>query len=341
MTLRVAINGFGRIGRLVCRAAIADPRLELVAINGTAAPSTLAHLLKYDSIHGTFKAAVEAGDNLIRVDGIDIRILSDRDPLNLPWGDLGIDLVIECTGKFNKRNDAAKHLRKGAKRVLLSAPGKDEDVTIVFGVNHEEYDPKRHFIISNASCTTNCLAPVAKILNREFGIEQGLMTTIHSYTNDQRNLDGTHKDLRRARASGLSIIPTTTGAAAAVGKVLPELEGKLNGFALRVPTPNVSVVDLVCDFTKPVTSEAINAVLKAAADTELKGILGYTEEPLVSCDFNGDDRSSIVDALSTMTIGERMGKVVAWYDNELGYSCRILDIAHYIGNLPMDAEVAL
>ncbi|WP_054951281.1 type I glyceraldehyde-3-phosphate dehydrogenase [Numidum massiliense] len=329
MAVKVAINGFGRIGRLVFRAALKRDDMEIVAINDLTDAKTLAHLLKYDSVHGILDATVDAKDGAIVVDGKEIKVLSERDPAQLPWGDLGVEYVVESTGRFRKRVDAAKHIEAGAKKVVISAPAGDADLTIVMGVNEEQYDAAKHDVVSNASCTTNCLAPFAKVLQENFGIKRGLMTTVHSYTNDQQILDLPHKDLRRARAAGESIIPTTTGAAAAVGLVLPELNGKLNGFAMRVPTPNVSVVDLVAELEKDTTVEEVNAALKAAAEGELKGILGYSEEPLVSKDYNGNSNSSIIDALSTMIIGDNLVKVVSWYDNEWGYSERCVDlIAH-------------
>jgi glyceraldehyde 3-phosphate dehydrogenase len=339
LSIRIGINGFGRIGRAVFRAALSNPEIEIVAINGTTAPDSLAHLIKYDSVHGTLKADVQATDNSIVIDGKEVRILSDRDPANLPWGELGVDVVIESTGKFNNKEGCLKHIAGGAKKVIISAPAKNEDITIVLGVNDEKYDPNNHHIISNASCTTNCLAPFAKVLNDKFGIVQGLMTTVHAYTSDQRSLDNSHKDLRRARASSMSIVPTSTGAAKAVSLVLPELEGKLNGFSLRVPTPNVSCVDLVVELSREVTKEEVNAVLKEAAEGPLKGILGYTEEPLVSIDFNGDPNSSVIDGLSTMVTGNgNMVKVLAWYDNEWGYSCRVVDLAEFVGKQLANAE---
>lgn len=329
MAVKVAINGFGRIGRLVFRAALKRDDMEIVAINDLTDAKTLAHLLKYDSVHGILDATVDAKDGAIVVDGKEIKVLSERDPAQLPWGDLGVEYVVESTGRFRKRVDAAKHIEAGAKKVVISAPAGDADLTIVMGVNEKQYDAAKHDVVSNASCTTNCLAPFAKVLQENFGIKRGLMTTVHSYTNDQQILDLPHKDLRRARAAGESIIPTTTGAAAAVGLVLPELNGKLNGFAMRVPTPNVSVVDLVAELEKDTTVEEVNAALKAAAEGELKGILGYSEEPLVSKDYNGNSNSSIIDALSTMIIGDNLVKVVSWYDNEWGYSERCVDlIAH-------------
>ncbi len=331
MKTKIAINGFGRIGRMVFRKAITRGDLDVVAVNASYPAETLAHLVKYDSVHGTFDADVKAGDNALIINGKTVKLLSSRDPKQLPWKELDIDIVIEATGKFRSKETAGYHIEAGAKKVLITAPGKDEDVTIVMGVNEEQYDDEKHAIISNASCTTNCLAPVAKVLDDAFGIERGLMTTVHAYTNDQKNIDNPHKDLRRARACGMSIIPTTTGAAKALSKVLPQLEGKMNGMALRVPTPNVSLVDLVVDVKTPVTAESVNRVLKEASEGELNGILGYTEEPLVSIDFNGNENSSIIDGLSTMVMGENKVKVLAWYDNEWGYSCRVVDLAEHIG----------
>ncbi|WP_048600254.1 type I glyceraldehyde-3-phosphate dehydrogenase [Rubeoparvulum massiliense] len=323
---KVAINGFGRIGRLVFRAALDSKEIEIVAINDLTDAKMLAHLLQYDSVHGRFSADVEATENALIVNGKTIHVTAEADPTKLPWGEMGIDYVVESTGRFRTREGAEKHLQAGAKRVIISAPGKSEDITIVMGVNDEAYDPKEHFILSNASCTTNCLAPVAKILDREFGIRRGLMTTVHSYTNDQQILDLPHKDYRRARAAGLSIIPTTTGAAAAVAKVLPQLKGKLNGMAMRVPTPNVSVVDLTVELEKETSVDAINGALQAAAEGELHGILYFSDLPLVSVDYNGDPHSSIVDGLSTMVMDGDLAKVIAWYDNEWGYSCRVADL---------------
>lgn len=330
MTIKIGINGFGRIGRNVFRASLERSDVEVVAVNDLTDAETLAHLLKYDSVHGTLDATVEARDGSLIVDGREIRVLSERDPSKLPWSEHGVELVIEATGRFTKRDDAAKHLTGGAKKVIISAPAKDADQMVVVGVNEDTYDPARHDVISNASCTTNCLAPFAKVLHEKFGIQHGLMTTVHAYTNDQQILDLPHKDLRRARAAGESIIPTTTGAAAAVGKVLPELAGKLNGMAMRVPTPNVSVVDLVAVLDKNVTAEEVNEALREAAEGPLKGILAYSEEPLVSRDYNGNPHSSIIDGLSTMVIGEKMIKVVSWYDNEWGYSNRCVDLAAYM-----------
>ncbi|PYZ97241.1 type I glyceraldehyde-3-phosphate dehydrogenase [Alteribacter lacisalsi] len=336
----VAINGFGRIGRMVFRKAVLDTKLEVVAINASYPAETLAHLIKYDTIHGPFLGEVEARDDHLIVNGSKVLLLNTRDPLTLPWADLGVDIVVEATGKFKTKETASYHIQAGAKKVIITAPGKDEDITIVMGVNDGDYDPETHDIISNASCTTNCLAPVAKVLNDAFGIESGMMTTVHSYTNDQKNIDNPHKDLRRARACGQSIIPTSTGAAKAISKVLPELNGKLNGMALRVPTPNVSLVDLVVDLYSDVTPEDVNRVLKRAADNELKGILGYTDDPLVSIDFNGNEHSSIIDGLSTMVMNERQVKVLAWYDNEWGYSCRVVDLMEMVaGQLKKETEV--
>lgn len=332
MATKIGINGFGRIGRNVFRASLAKEDIEIVAINDLTDAKTLAHLLKYDSVHGILDADVKAGENSIYVNGKEIKVLAEMDPAKLPWGELGVDIVVESTGRFTQRDKAAAHLAAGAKKVIISAPAKEEDITIVMGVNQDKYDAANHHVISNASCTTNCLAPFAKVLNDNFGIKRGLMTTVHAYTNDQRILDLPHKDLRRARAAGQSIIPTTTGAARAVALVLPELKGKLNGFAMRVPTPNVSVVDLVAELEKPATAEEINAKLKEAAEGELKGVLGYCDEPLVSKDFCGNANSSIVDALSTMVIEGNMVKVVSWYDNEWGYSNRVLDLAAYIAS---------
>lgn len=327
---KVGINGFGRIGRNVFRAMMNHLALEIVAVNDLTDAKTLAHLLKYDSVHGKLDATVVPTENGIRVNDHEIRVLAERDPAKLPWGDLGVEIVIESTGRFTKRDAAAQHLLGGAKKVIISAPATGEDITIVMGVNHNQYDPQKHQIISNASCTTNCLAPFAKVLHENFGIRRGFMTTVHSYTNDQQILDLPHKDMRRARAAAENIIPTTTGAAKAVALVLPELAGKLNGFAMRVPTPNVSVVDLVVELDKLTTKEEINQVLQQAAGGELNGILSYSEEPLVSSDYNGDAHSSIIDALSTMVLEGNMAKVVAWYDNEWGYSNRVVDLANYI-----------
>jgi glyceraldehyde 3-phosphate dehydrogenase len=330
MPVRIAINGFGRIGRVFFRKCKGFRDIEIVAINDITDAPTLAHLLKYDSVHGTFDSEVKAGENSLSVDGKQIRILAELAPEKLPWKELNVDIVIESTGRFTDKGPASKHLEAGAKWVIVSAPSKDPDITVCLGVNEEKLDPSAHKIISNASCTTNCLAPVAKVINDEFGILRGLMTTIHSYTNDQRILDLPHKDLRRARAAALSMIPTTTGAAKAVGLVLPELKGKLDGMSMRVPTPNVSVVDLTAELAKDATAAGINAALKKAAEGPMKGFLAVTEEPLVSIDFNGSSYSSIVDAELTRVIGNRLVKIIAWYDNEAGYSSRLRDLALYI-----------
>lgn len=323
---RVAINGFGRIGRMVFRQAIKESAFEIVAINASYPSETLAHLIKYDTVHGKFDGTVEAFEDHLLVDGKMIRLLNNRDPKELPWTDLGVEVVIEATGKFNSKEKAILHVEAGAKKVILTAPGKNEDVTIVVGVNEDQLDITKHTVISNASCTTNCLAPVVKVLDEQFGIENGLMTTVHAYTNDQKNIDNPHKDLRRARACGQSIIPTTTGAAKALAKVLPHLNGKLHGMALRVPTPNVSLVDLVVDVKRDVTIEAINDAFKTVANGALKGIVEFSEEPLVSIDFNTNTHSAIIDGLSTMVMGDRKVKVLAWYDNEWGYSRRVVDL---------------
>ena len=330
MAVKVGINGFGRIGRNFFRAAYKDPSLQIVAVNDITDAKTLAHLLKYDSVHGRFEASVEVKENAIVVNGKEVQVLACKDAADLPWGKLGVEIVIESTGRYTDRDGAGKHLAAGAKRVIISSPAKGEDATFVMGVNEKTFDPAKHFILSNASCTTNCLAPVAKVLLDNFGIERGLMTTIHAYTNDQKILDLPHKDLRRARAAGVSMIPTTTGAAKAVSLVIPELKGKLDGMAIRVPTPNVSVVDLTAELTKSATAEEINAAMKKASEGPMKGILQYVDEPLVSVDFNHDPASSSFDALSTKVIGGKMVKVLAWYDNEWGYSCRLVDLAKYV-----------
>lgn len=335
MSVRIAINGFGRIGRLSLRAALESKApLEIVAINDLGSPDLLGHLFKYDSVHGIlpYEVEVEVKGNIMQVNGQSIQLLAEKNPENLPWKDLKVDIVIESTGRFTERDKAALHLQAGAKKVVISAPGKNEDITIVMGVNEDKYDPKNHHVLSNASCTTNCLAPVVKVLLEEFGIEQGMMTTTHSVTNDQRILDLEHKDWRRARAAFQSMIPTTTGAAKAVALVLPELKGKLTGLAVRVPTPNVSIVDFVANLSKPTTKEEVNAKLKEAADGKLKGYLAYTDLPLVSHDFNGNPNSSIVDGLSTMMLGDKMLKVLAWYDNEWGYSNRVIDLVKFIAD---------
>lgn len=330
MALRVAINGFGRIGRSVLRAAAKEKEIEIIAINDLTDAKTLAHLLKYDSVHGIFPGKVEAGNNEIIINGKPIKILAERNPELLPWKQEKIDVVLESTGIFTSREKAELHLKAGASKVIISAPATNEDITIVMGVNHTAYDPKKHNIISNASCTTNCLAPVAKVLHESFGIEKGLVTTVHSYTNDQQILDLPHKDLRRARAAAMSMIPTTTGAAKAVSLVLPELKGKLDGMAIRVPTPNVSVVDLVATLAKKTDAEKVNAALKKASRGALKGILGFSEEPLVSIDYNGNGLSSIVDASCTKVIDGSMVKVLSWYDNETGFSNRVIDLMKLI-----------
>jgi len=333
MAVKVAINGFGRIGREVFRVNLDKKYFDLVAINDLTDAPTLAHLLKYDSNYGTLNNEITTGEGTIIVDGQPVKVLCERDPEKLPWKDLGIDLVIEATGFFTSKEGATKHLTAGAKKVVITAPAKDEiDFTVVLGVNDKDYNPAIHNIISNASCTTNCLAPFAKVLNDNFGIEKGLMTTIHAYTNDQNILDLPHKDLRRARAAALSMIPTSTGAAKAIGLVLPELKGKLHGLAIRVPTPTVSLVDLVCTVKTPTTAAEINAKFKEAAEGPMKGILGYSEVPLVSIDFKGSSFSSIVDAESTQVMDGNLVKVMSWYDNEWGYSCRIVDLIKMVGD---------
>jgi glyceraldehyde 3-phosphate dehydrogenase len=332
MPIRVAINGFGRIGRNVLRAAkkAGTNDIDFVAVNDLTDTQTLAHLLRHDSVHGHYPGNVEAREGALTVDGDEIRVLSEKDPAKLPWSDLGVDIVIESTGRFTQREDAAKHLEGGAKKVIISAPGKNEDVTIVLGVNDDKYDAAKHDVISNASCTTNCLAPVVKVLLDEFGFRRGLMTTVHSYTNDQQILDLPHKDLRRARAAAMSIIPTTTGAAKATGLVIPEVQGKLDGMAMRVPTPDVSIIDLVAELDRDVSAEEVNAAFREAAEGRLKGILGYEEEELVSVDYIGNPHSSIIDAPSTNVVGGLV-KVVSWYDNEWGYSNRCVDLARFVG----------
>lgn len=333
--VKVGINGFGRIGRNVFKALVKNygSELEVVAINDLTTPATLAHLLKYDSLFGKYQGTVEATENSIIVDGKEIKIFAEKEAKNIPWASVGAEIIIESTGFYTDATKAKAHLEQaGVKKVLISAPAKNEDITIVLGVNEDKYDPANHHIISNASCTTNCLAPFAKVLHEEFGIVKGLMTTVHSYTNDQRILDAPHKDLRRARAAAESMIPTTTGAAKAVALVLPELKGKLNGFSLRVPTPTVSCTDLVAELSREVTVEEVNAAFEKAANGSMKGILGFEKLPLVSMDFRGDERSSIVDGPSTMVIGGNMVKVVAWYDNEWGYSNRLADLTKYVAD---------
>jgi glyceraldehyde 3-phosphate dehydrogenase len=330
MKARIAINGFGRIGRMVFRKAILENTMDIIAVNASYPAETLAHLIKYDTVHGPFQGDIIALDDELIVNGKRVKLLNNRNPEQLPWKELNIDVVIEATGKFNSRDKASLHLDAGAKKVIITAPGKDEDITIVMGVNEEKLDIHQHDVISNASCTTNCLAPVAKVLDEKFGIENGLMTTIHSYTNDQRNIDNPHKDLRRARACGQSIIPTSTGAAKALSLVLPQLKGKLHGMSLRVPTPNVSLVDLVVDLKQDVTLDEINQAFMEAKNGSLNGILDFTMEPLVSVDFNTNPHSAIIDGLSTMVMGNRKVKVLAWYDNEWGYSSRVVDLTLYV-----------
>ncbi|MDE2484288.1 MAG: type I glyceraldehyde-3-phosphate dehydrogenase [candidate division NC10 bacterium] len=332
MAIKAAINGFGRIGRNAFRAALKDRELEFVAVNDITDARTLAHLLKYDSVHGTLQAEVRAKEDAIVVDGREVKVFAQRDPAALPWKELGVQVVVESTGRFTDKAGASKHLQAGAQKVIISAPAKDPDITIVLGVNETMYNPAKHAVISNASCTTNCLAPIAKVIMEQFGIRHGLVTTIHSYTNDQQILDLPHSDLRRARAAGLSQIPTSTGAAKAVGLVLPALQGKMHGIAIRVPTANVSLVDLVAETERVVTVAEVNTALRKAADGELKGILGFCEEPLVSVDFNGNSLSSIVDSLSTSVVDGTLVKVLSWYDNEWGYSCRIRDLIKFIGS---------
>jgi glyceraldehyde 3-phosphate dehydrogenase len=331
--IKLGINGFGRIGRNVYRATRQFDDIDVVAVNDITSPETLAHLLKYDSVLGNYKGDVGAEGNELVVDGQHIKVLAERDPGDLPWKDLGVDLVVESTGFFTDGEKARVHIEKGgAKKVIISAPAKNEDITVVMGVNEKAYDPGKHNIVSNASCTTNCLAPVAKVLHESFGIKAALMTTIHSYTNDQKILDAPHEDLRRARAAAINIIPTTTGAAKAMALVMPELKGRFHGLSLRVPTPDVSLVDLTADLEKPASAEQINAAMKRASEDDLSGILGYTEEELVSSDFEGDSHSSIVDAKSTMVVDGGMAKVLSWYDNEWGYSCRVVDLVRYMGS---------
>lgn len=328
--MRVAINGFGRIGRMVFRRMIEEQTCHLVAVNASYPADTLAHLVQYDSIHGPFHKQVFAEEQRLIVDGQVVQLVSERDPKLLPWSQLKVDLVIEATGRFCDREGASQHLVAGAKKVLITAPGKDEDITIVMGVNESAYEHEQHHLISNASCTTNCLAPVANVLHQTFGIQHGTMTTVHAFTSDQRSLDNPHRDLRRARGCTQSIVPTKTGAAKALGKVIPELAGRLNGISLRVPTPNVSIVDLVVEVEQTATREKVNHVLQKAATGHLKGILGYCEDPLVSTDFNGNNHSGIVDALSTMVMGQHQIKVLVWYDNEWGYACRVVDLVKHM-----------
>ncbi len=342
MAIRVGINGFGRIGRQTLKAIIERaPSLEVVAINDLVAPEMNALLFKYDSTYGAYAGTVEHKGDLLIVDGHEIRVFAEKDPARLPWRDLGVDIVLESTGVLKTADKARAHLDAGARKVLISAPAKGEDITVVLGVNEPEYNPERHHIISNASCTTNCLAPAVKVVHDLLGIQRGLMNTIHSYTNDQRILDVAHKDPRRARAASLNIIPTTTGAAKALALVIPELAGKFDGFSLRVPTPTVSVVDCTVDVSRPTTVDEVNEAFRRAAAGPMAGILGLSDEPLVSCDFRGDSRSAIIDAASTLVIGGTMVKVIAWYDNEWGYSCRLADLAAYVGHLlPSEALAA-
>jgi glyceraldehyde 3-phosphate dehydrogenase len=329
--IRIAINGFGRIGRMVFRQAIVDENLEVVAVNASYPAETLAHLVKYDSVHGIFDGEVKALENGLSVNGQEVKLVDSREPEKLPWKDLEIDVVVEATGKFKTNETAGLHIKAGAKKVVITAPGKEIDKTIVIGVNDNEYNAESHHIVSNASCTTNCLAPVVKVLDDNFTIENGLMTTVHAFTNDQKNLDNPHKDLRRARGLTQSIIPTSTGAAKALGEVMPHLNGKLNGMALRVPTPDVSLVDLVVDVKEDVTAEDVNKAFKKAQETDYKGIVEYTEEPLVSVDFTTTESSAIIDGLSTMVMGDNKVKVLAWYDNEWGYSARVVDLTKLVG----------
>ena len=333
MAIRAAINGFGRIGRNVLRSAKQEGNndIDFVAVNDLTSPHTLAHLLKYDSVHGRYPGTIEVSEDGLVIDGEEIKVLSERDPAALPWADLGVDIVIESTGVFRDHESASKHIEAGARKVIISAPGKNEDVTIVLGVNQDRYNPNSHHIISNASCTTNCLAPVVKVLSDEFGFRHGLMTTIHAYTTDQRILDLPHSDLRRSRAAGMSMIPTTTGAAKATGLVLPQVEGRIDGMAIRVPTSDVSLVDLVAELERDVTEDEVNNAFQAAADGAMAGVLGVSNEPLVSIDYTSDPRSSTVDALSTSVMDGRMVKVLAWYDNEWGYSSRVVDLVGFVG----------
>ena len=341
MSIRLAINGFGRIGRNVLRALARDGAadIELVAVNDLMNTATLAHLLKYDSVHGPYPGSVAVSDEGLEVDGTTIRVFAERDPARLPWAELGIDVVVESTGFFRDRAGAGRHLAAGARKVIVSAPGKDVDVTLVLGVNHDAYDPERHDIISNASCTTNCLAPVVKVLSDRFGFQRGLVTTIHSYTNGQSLLDQPHKDLRRARAGAVSMIPTTTGAARATGLVIPEVRGRIDGMAVRVPTPNVSLVDVVAEVERSTDTAEVNQAMKEASDGSLRGILEVSDEPLVSVDYIGSPASSVVDALSTNVIEDRMVKVLSWYDNEAGYSSRVVDLVRLVGERMMTAAV--
>lgn len=341
MVTKIGINGFGRIGRMCLRAALQNPNVQVVAVNSTSDAESSAHLLKYDSIHGKLNHEIEAGGNLMVVDGQPIEIISDRNPANLPWGKLGVDVVIEATGKFNSVKDCEVHLKNGAKKVIISAPAKDAAPTIVMGVNESTYNPGQHHVVSNASCTTNCLAPVVKIIHEKFGIVNGLMSTVHAFTTDQRSLDNSHKDPRRSRSCVQSIVPTSTGAAKAIGLVIPELKGKLNGVSVRVPVPNVSLIDLVVELEQDITVETINAALKQAATESMRGIVEYCETPLVSIDFLDNSHSAIIDAPSTMVVGKRTAKILAWYDNEWGYSCRVIDLASFMGERLADVQQPL
>ncbi|MCP8617083.1 glyceraldehyde-3-phosphate dehydrogenase [Salirhabdus salicampi] len=338
---RIAINGFGRIGRMVFRKAITDEALDVIAVNASYPPETLVHLIKYDSVHGHFHGDVEPCESGIKVNGKLVRLVSNRDPKQLPWNELNIDVVIEATGKFRSKEEASAHLKAGATKVIITAPGKQVDATVVMGVNEDSYIPNEHDVISNASCTTNCLAPVVKVIDKHFGIENGLMTTVHAFTNDQKNLDNPHKDLRRARGCTQSIIPTSTGAAKALGEVLPHMKGKLHGMALRVPTPNVSLVDLVVDVDRDITAEEVNEMFSYEAKNNLKGILKFSDEPLVSIDYTTTEYSSIIDGLSTMVMDKRKLKVLAWYDNEWGYSCRVIDLTKFVGSKVRKKEAQL
>lgn len=339
MTIKVGINGFGRIGRMCLRAALENENIEVVAVNSTSDSVASARLLEYDSVHGRLNKDIKVTEDKIIIDGHPIKIISDRNPANLPWGKLGVDIVIESTGKFNSSKDCEVHLRNGAKKVIISAPANDSTPTIVLGVNENIYQPKVHHVISNASCTTNCLAPIIKVINDNFGITNGLMSTVHAFTTDQRSLDNSHKDPRRSRSCMQSIVPTSTGAAKAIGLVIPELKGKLNGVSLRVPVPNVSLVDLVVELEQDVTIEKINDALRTAAESSMMGIMEYCDQPLVSVDFLGNKHSAIVDALSTLVIEKRKAKILAWYDNEWGYSCRVVELAQHLGKMLHKEEV--
>lgn len=339
MKTRIGINGFGRIGRMCLRAALLNKDIEVVAVNSTSNAEASAHLLKYDSIHGRLNNDIVATDDEIIIDGKSIKITSDRNPANLPWGKLGVDIVLEATGKFTSGKDCGVHLRNGAKKVIITAPAKDSIPTIVMGVNENTYNPLIHHVLSNASCTTNCLAPVAKVIHDNFGIVNGLMSTVHAFTTDQRSLDNSHNDPRRSRSCMQSIVPTSTGAAKAIGLVIPELKGKLNGVSVRVPVPNVSLVDLVVELEKDISAKIINDVFREAAQNSMKGIVEYCDSPLVSIDFLGNSHSAIIDSLSTLTVGKKTVKVLAWYDNEWGYSCRVIDLAVYIGQSMNSQEV--